>query len=346
MTARKKKVVPNNYVYLILDESESMRSIRDQVIRATNEIISMVRKRGAARGQVTHVCFQTFNSVVNKPLLFCAPIDALREITAADYSPHDMTALFDTIGQAVTRLEEIEFGKDDSVVFFIITDGDNNQYHKFNEFDIRRLIAKHAENYTFGFQVPPGRADLLVKKFGIPIANVSEWETTTEGTQKMSEGTQAAVGNYYDDRAAGQRTSRRLFAKVQTKVVPKGAIKRSLDNLAGEFKQYIVARESAIREFVESKTGTDYVIGSAFYQLVKPETVQPTKEVVLQEKVGPGVRKAGAIYGGTEARELIGLPPGQYAKVTPGNHGDFDVYVQSKSINRILPRGTKVLVRA
>lgn len=335
----RKKVV-NNYVYLILDESQSMGVVRIETVRAINEIIDTVRRRGAVRGQTTYVTLQTFSTTIRKPLISCAPIDALRELTHNDYRPDDMTALFDAIGEGIERMEAIDLGKDDSVVFFIVTDGDENKSVKYNATDIRRLIAKHAENFTFGFQVPVGRRNVLVNKFGIPADNVSEWENTSAGTKNMSDETQSAVGNYYDDRAAGKKMSQRLFAKVQTKVVPKGAVKRTLDNLASAFKEYVVARESAIREFVEDKTGRDYVPGTAFYQLIKPETVQPSKEVVLQEK---GNKRS--IYGGLEARELIGLPPGQYAKVTPGNHGDFDVFVQSKSINRILPRGTRVLVR-
>ncbi len=329
----------NNYVYLILDESRSMINIRDEVINATNAIIETVRKRGAKRGQKTHITFQTFSDSYNKPILNLAPVDALKEITRADYEPSGMTALFDTIGQGVIRMEALDLGKNDSVLFLIITDGENNKFFYYDEQSIKDFIKKHEDNYTFGFQVPPNRSKLIVKRFGIPAENISEWEATAEGTREMSEQTCAAVGNYYDDRAAGKRMSSRLFAKVQSDVKP-ASIKRHLENLAKEFKQYVVGRESAIREFVEDKTGKDYVPGSTFYQLMKPETVQPSKEVVLQEK-----GKKAAIYGGHKAREIIGLPAGQYAKVTPGNHQDYDVFVQSKSLNRILPRGTKVLVK-
>jgi hypothetical protein len=51
-----------------------------------------------------------------------------------------------------------------------------------------------------------------------------------------------------------------------------------------------------------------------------------------------------AIYGGNAARSLIGLPYGAEAKVEPGNHANYDIFVQSTSTNRKLVRGTKLLV--
>jgi len=99
-----------------------------------------------------------------------------------------------------------------------------------------------------------------------------------------------------------------------------------------------VPRETEIREFVVEKLG-QYRVGDAFYQLTKKEMVQTQKALLLMEK------GKGAIYGGPEARDLIGLPTGVNAKVEPGNHANYDIFVQSTSTNRKLVRGTKLLVR-
>jgi hypothetical protein len=116
-------------------------------------------------------------------------------------------------------------------------------------------------------------------------------------------------------------------------------LKRELEDVASECSVYTVTAEEEISDFVERKTRKLYVRGSAYYQLTKNEIVQPNKKVLIMEK---GKR---AIYGGVEAREMIGLPDGAKAKVTPGNHANYDIFVQSTSSNRKLVRGTKLIVR-
>jgi len=100
-----------------------------------------------------------------------------------------------------------------------------------------------------------------------------------------------------------------------------------------------VADQDVIKPFVEKKMKREYQVGTAFYQLMKKEKIQPQKDILLLN------RSNSLIYGGQGARDLIGLPEGEYANVTPGNHGEYDIFVQSTSTNRILPRGTKVLVK-
>jgi len=46
---------------------------------------------------------------------------------------------------------------------------------------------------------------------------------------------------------------------------------------------------------------------------------------------------------GPDARDLIGLPAGGTEKVIPGNHANYDIYIQSTSNNRRLVRGTKLI---
>jgi hypothetical protein len=117
-------------------------------------------------------------------------------------------------------------------------------------------------------------------------------------------------------------------------------VKRQLDDLSGHFRAYTVGRETDIKTFVESKTHKPYVVGQAFYCLTKPEKVQPNKAVLIAEKGKT------AVWGGDQARELVGLPTDgvAHARVEPGNHANYDVYVQSTSVNRKLVRGTKVLI--
>ena len=81
-----------------------------------------------------------------------------------------------------------------------------------------------------------------------------------------------------------------------------------------------------------------YRKGAAFYELTKREEIQENKELLVME-IGKS-----AVYGGADAREVLGLPETR-CKVTPGNHSQWKIFVQSGSFNRRLVRGTSVLYR-
>ena len=116
-------------------------------------------------------------------------------------------------------------------------------------------------------------------------------------------------------------------------------IGRQQSDVSREVKVWPVPREVAIREFVEDKIGPgQYVLGSAFYQLTKDELIEADKDLMIVEK-GKKV-----VYAGPSVRNLLKLPLTD-VKVRPGNHGNWDLYVQSRSVNRKLVRGTKLIYR-
>lgn len=92
-----------------------------------------------------------------------------------------------------------------------------------------------------------------------------------------------------------------------------------------------------IRDFVEKKIGKTMLIGSAFYQLTKPERLQSHKSICIREK------HSGKVYSGDAARDLLGVPKAGEIKLYPGKVGNFDVFIQSTSVNRNLLPGTEVL---
>lgn len=95
-----------------------------------------------------------------------------------------------------------------------------------------------------------------------------------------------------------------------------------------------------IKKFVK-ENDLKFRTGKGFYELMKPELIQETKEVVLWHRL------SGAMFTGEEARQMIGLPFGQRGKINPRNLGsdldDFIVFVQSTSHNRNLIENTRFL---
>jgi hypothetical protein len=86
-----------------------------------------------------------------------------------------------------------------------------------------------------------------------------------------------------------------------------------------------------------TENGLRFKKGRGFYEFTKTETIQGGKEVVLMEK------KTGDMFSGKKAREMLGLPDGETARVRPTSFDTYAVFVQSTSINRRLVGGTRFL---
>jgi len=114
--------------------------------------------------------------------------------------------------------------------------------------------------------------------------------------------------------------------------------------------QYVIPRKSITRKnpdgirhveimpFVQA-TGRTYVAGTAYYELVKSEKYEYHKGVALIH------RQTKKVYKGDEAKQLIGLT-GTSTRVRPQpvKGGEYDIFIQSQSINRHLPIGSRVLL--
>ena len=320
-----------NRFYLLLDASTSMNKIREQTITAFNNIAEGIKKNAKKRGQKTFVTLQTFSTFVHKPLMFNVPADQLQPLMWEQYCPDGWTAMWDAETEAIRNCDQFDKKNADvSFVIICVTDGEPNQ-NKFATLEsFKRLMNARGENWSFVFQVPKDKKLKFHLEFGIPLGNIKEWEQTDEGTQEMSDTTNDGITQYFDDRAKGARGTKTFFSQVDPNA------KEQLENLAGKYRVLTVDDQSRISSFVEDMMGS-YTPGSTFYQLMKPETVEEGRGVLLMEK---GKR---TVYGGPQARGLIGLP-NTTVRVKPGNHDNYDVFIQSRSHTRILSRGTRVLV--
>jgi len=323
-----------NRIAIVLDRSGSMSSIRTETMNAFNAIVKTVAEK--SRDQETTVSYFTF---ANRAVMefFNAQADTLKPLTA--YHPDGMTAMLDGIGLAVTTLQTLKDDEDTSYLVIVVTDGLENQSTRFNATQIAKLLkdTQATDRWSFVFQVPPGNGAALARDFKIPSDNIREWETTSQGMVETQVATVSGLGGYFAARARGQKKVTKFFQTDLSKLDSQ-EVRKNLDDISNQFKQFEVAKEASVKDFVELKTRKPYVIGSAYYQLMKTEKIQPQKSILIMEK---GKK---AVWGGRDARHLIGLPDGDTVKCEPGNHSNFDIFIQSTSVNRKLPRGTKVLV--
>lgn len=98
------------------------------------------------------------------------------------------------------------------------------------------------------------------------------------------------------------------------------------------------AEGQEIRAFVQKRIGKPMKKGAAFYQLTKTESkVQDYKVIMIRDKT------TNAIYSGAAARQLLQVPTVGMIKLSPGRHGNYDIFIQSTSVNRKLDANTQLI---
>lgn len=133
------------------------------------------------------------------------------------------------------------------------------------------------------------------------------------------------------------RSLNRVFSTMLRRKVETASTDADLHAVApGRFQVLEVDRDAPIKQFVEDQ-GATFKKGRGFYEFTKTETIQGHKEIILMD------RASGDFYEGEKARELLGLPTGETARIRPTDLETYTVFVQSTSVNRKLIGGTKFL---
>ena len=354
-------MVGTTHYALVLDNSSSMQGISKATVDAVNTRISALRQEAQRHNHNFSVTLITFSDNANPPTYSLVPLNNVVNLNYSDYKPNGWTALLDGVGAAIELFQKVTLGPNDAYLIEVITDGQENYsekywdgvhyqnsrsrnnvwgqpihtHHKINLVDLMDSLSRQGV-WTIVFQVPKGRKNALHLNYKIPLENINEWEATDIGTRESTQCTTQGFGTYTQARARGAKSVDTFYADLSKL---KSSDLNKLTDLSARFKVLEVDKEEQIKEFVERKSKHPYIIGSAYYEIVsRDELIQPTKEVLIMEK---GSNK---IYGGHEARKLLGLPDGVSAKLSPLNLSTYRVYVQSTSVNRALVRYTKVLI--
>ncbi len=331
MAARK----PVVHAIACVDRSGSIQTSRltDDVINVVNAWQTRIQVNAAKTP--SRITLITFASDVKVPVE-CQDPSQMQLLNRTNYDPDGGTGIFNAIKVAIESAKRF-MKKTDIAVVNIFTDGLNNVDNHTVPLIVREMKGLiELGNWTFTFQMPEKYINDFISRWGIDPGNVAPWETTKAGTQAMQEQTTSGLDGFYDAVRSGKRQLRDYFT-VDLKALKKADLNK-LKDLSKQFKSYTVTKEMEIKDFVESKTGKGYVKGSAFYTLMKKEKIQKSKEVMIYDN------RTGRLYGGPEARDIVGLPADKDQWVLPGNMGDFILYVKSTSVNRALVRGTRVLI--
>lgn len=323
-----------NHIALVLDASSSMRSLADDVVKVADEQIRHLARLSQDMNQETRVSVYAFADDV-KCLVFDKDVLRLPSIRSL-YKVYGNTALIDATMQSIGDLQKTaQMYGDHSFLVYVLTDGAENASRKFSFVQLRSELKKLPDNWTMACFVPSKLGQRNAINHGFSTKNTSIWSTDEQGLKDVGSVLRRTTDQYYTLRSQGIKGTRRLFNLDVTDLMQK---LKSLDKLHfGQYRVLPVQQETAIAPFIENTLNRPYKLGEAFYQLTKPEKVQAGKQVIIRK------RKTHEVFTGGGVRQVLGLPDYE-VKVDPVSTPEYDIFVQSTSVNRKLMPGTDVVV--
>ena len=337
-----------NYIGFSRDHSGSMRSIARPAARDYNSKIASVAEAAKTHNQDTIVsvveCGYGDTDRVRRVITNSA-VSTLTPIAESAYIADGRgTPLWDSVGELIEMFEAVPDAADKNVSFLVmaITDGAENASRKYSAASLANKIRQleATDRWTFVFRVPRGHGRSIAQKLGISEGNIQEWDQTERGVQVAAQRDAEAFTQYFTARSAGATSTRKFYTDLSN--VTSKDVQAVLEDVSSDVLIWPVGpkdHEAEIRPFVEARLGGKPMLkGAGFYQLTKTEpTVQDHKKILIRDKTTQ------AIYYGAAARQMLGLPTYGNVRLAPGNHGNFDIFIQSTSVNRKLAAGTSLV---
>lgn len=169
---------------IIIDESGSMQSIKQQAIDSVNETIQSIRAAEQKYDDQEHyVSLVTFNDNVTT-VYDCVQVAQVEELTAERYTPSCCTALYDAIGMS-THLLRRKVTDGDKVLVTVVTDGYENASKEYSGQAIKALVDElKSKGWVFAYI--GANHDVESVAATISITNVMNFEASKDGAQYMS----------------------------------------------------------------------------------------------------------------------------------------------------------------
>jgi hypothetical protein len=329
------------HIGFCIDESGSVSRIVEPLVEAYNKTVADIRESVLSQGQEASMTALAFGDrVLKHRILYVGQqVQTVTPLNKNDLNPTGMTPLFDSVYRAIKKLEELDDNHPDTAfIITVVTDGQENASNDPGVNMTLDLIKQktNTDRWTFTFMVPKGEQQSFSKRYQIPIGNIQDWDiTTAQGTKQGFAISSQAYKGYFQARSTGMKSTRSFYADLSA--VNVRDVRSDLSEITKQVTVLTARSECLIKDLVEGE-GYPYIKGAAFYQLVKTEKkVQPYKIIAVR------VKTSGKIYAGSEARVMLGIDVNQTVRLVPGDHGKFDVFIQSTSYTRKIPAGTDVL---
>lgn len=198
-----------SWIYIVLDRSGSMESVRMDTIGGCNTFLAEQKKQ--TQGVLlTLAQFDNEYTVVYDHVALAEVPD----LTEATFVPRGSTALLDAIGRTIEAAREriatmpAEF-KPSKLLFVIITDGQENASTKFSKGQIAELIgsARAVDKWEFVFVGANLDAFAEARAMNIPVGNSKNYVSDAVGTRLVYEDISRGAACYL----AGEDSSTTCF---------------------------------------------------------------------------------------------------------------------------------------
>ncbi|MGA8809579.1 MAG: hypothetical protein WB973_17045 [Thermoanaerobaculia bacterium] len=147
------------FICVLLDQSGSMKPLREAVIEGHAEVINAFRKSATCRNNALFIAQYVFSGT-SEPLNGFRPLsehgnDDVVRLTESNYTPAGVTALYQTVhGMLQDTLMVVDHcgrneGLAPSIYIMLVTDGDDTE-GKVDPADIRRCLTEMRDKGTLG----------------------------------------------------------------------------------------------------------------------------------------------------------------------------------------------------
>lgn len=341
------------HVGIGLDASYSMSDLSSKLVEVVDSYIKDLGQQSRDLNQEVRVSIYTFGSRGTVKCI-CWDMDVLRFDTIKGlYVVNGRTALLDCAHTMLDDFSTIPVKYDDHAHLLTWwSDGMENDSLKSQPHLLSQKIASQPEYVTVAAFVPDKYAEAYAVSCGFPAGNIQKWDaTSTVGVESVAKTIRETTTSFLRGRESGVRGYKTgLFTLNKLSSADIRSNLKTVPAYLYKILDYNGAGTVEIRDFVEqtlnrgiglhSPSLFNYKIGCAYYQFTKTEHIQSSKDVAIL--------CGGLLYSGSEARTMLGLPPmsqgGETVKVTPEKYPNYTLFVQSRSVNRKIIPGQRVLV--
>lgn len=173
----------------ILDRSGSMCGLEGDTIGGVNALLKK-QKANAGEVLVSTILFNTASSVLHDRL----PLSEVTPLSPQDYEVGGCTALLDSVGNAITHIENIhKYAREEDVpertLFVITTDGMENASHSYDYETVKHMIEqkKESDGWEFLFLAANIDAAETAAHMGIGVDRAVNYHADSIGTQTIYE---------------------------------------------------------------------------------------------------------------------------------------------------------------
>lgn len=191
-------------ITLVVDRSGSMESIRDDAEGGINTMIAdQAREPGEAL--LTLVQFDTEYEFVHRGV-------PVAQVPRYQLVPRGGTALLDAVGRAINetgaRLAQMpEADRPGLVIFVVMTDGHENSSREFTKAQIREMIERQQNVYSWHFTFLGADAGAFAEARGMGISSPGAAQYARSKVEAAYRGTSSKVSRMRRQQATGQSVS-------------------------------------------------------------------------------------------------------------------------------------------